>query len=133
MVDDHKHQPDMQITVQSSETRSSPPPIDEPVDPIITTPVQRPQSPAEPAHRLRDKEIIIIEREGGNVTKNISINIESAIDEGAFSCTVNKCIHNYCCKIKLFIVFFLEVFSDNSWPGGIACMYALSIWFFFKN
>ena len=81
----------MQITVDSSEvqqTSKSPPPpvIDEPVEPVRNVPVRHapkpePEPQPEP-QRIRDKEIIIIEREGGTVTKNVTINIDTALEEG---------------------------------------------------
>ncbi|XP_067941004.1 uncharacterized protein [Watersipora subatra] len=118
---------DMQITVESTETKAHSPPImDEPVQPIHKPPVQKEKPPAQrysppvqrdsppmlrmqrqeetvqrreetvPSplpHRIRDKEIIIIEREGGNVTKNISINIDSALDEGYIDLTRREFTH----------------------------------------
>jgi len=51
------------------------------VDPNSNKPVERGTEPS-PPQRIRDKEIIIIEHEGATVTKNININIESALEEG---------------------------------------------------
>lgn len=92
MVDDNQQQqnalPQLAISVESTEKSpppKSPSPVVEMIQPQRSTPARKAPSPkpAQPKpERIRDKEIIIIEREGGNVTKNININIESALDEG---------------------------------------------------
>ena len=80
---------DMDIHIETKEiapAKELPPPpmpVPEKITPSRSESVrQAPKPPSPPPKRLRDKEIIIIEREGGNITKNINISIDTALEEG---------------------------------------------------
>lgn len=116
------HQPeDLAITVESVETQRkepSPIPIDEPVEKAYTPPVRKapvrqpsPQPIRQPSpQRIRDKEIIIIEREGGTITKNININIDSALEEGKGNkSNIISCVSLSNCHFRLTTRFGIEL------------------------